>query len=312
MQENLEVIVLEGKHTRPVPTNTEKNFKELLRKSGINQGSFKFVLGKQIRGASGTDSIVVHNIDTSTGSILIKTKIDGKKDQRFEAFLTLPENFKNKGFVFFEMLKKGAENMNHPPIDLKQDTDKEKSLLTPHNDRSLFPPPQKKSRGIGFKHFIEDDESIYIFWLEIKKLFEKDNPPTRNDLIDNFLIDFGSKAGCYRFVSDLIKKKILSENDSTKRTSFLSIGEKLSIIINKQDEKRKTERVFSKDSDSVFEKIRNLKTLCSQKELLEKEIQEQNLLIEKARKKIEGLQKQITPEMMESEEKLKAIETLLA
>lgn len=105
--------------------------------------------------------------------------------------------------------------------------------------KSIEPP---KHRGVGFNHFIADEEAIYFFWLLIKDrdIFEESGNIVRRKLIDNFLIQYGHHRGsCYRFISRLVKKGLFEETDYINgKRSDLVISQKFQEIVNEMEKKQ--------------------------------------------------------------------------
>jgi hypothetical protein len=299
------VEILEGKHSRPAPAGTKELFELLFRKSGFKDGDFKILLGRQIRGACGAKKMMVHNLDEQTGTIMIKAQINGKKDQRFEFFLTLPNQQKPK--FFLKSLKKGAYLINNPPEIQPVKKDEEDVLQIQKVEKEKI--SQRAPRGVGFKHFIADEESVYLFWLEIRELFGNDKKmTTRKEFTDNFLINYGHSSSCYRFISKLVQLKILSEvKIFSGNKKNLVVGENLSKII---DEIEK-DSVEEKKPNTFAEKIDRLQLLKDKYNKIIKRQREITLSLDNLRKEYEELSLKTTTEMQEAEKKLKALKKIL-
>lgn len=320
MTEDLVVEILKGKHSRPVPNGTKEIFEELLENSGFKKGSFKILLGRQIRGACEAKKIMVHNLDEQTGMIMIKAQIDGRKDQRFETFLNLPYQFKQKSEVFLKALRAGEELTNNPP-QVEECSEKNNFEISkkPEVEKTII--SQRSPRGIGFEHFIADEESIYLFWLEIKKFFENDEKKvSRKELTDKFLINYGHFSSSYRFISKLIQLEIFAEIEASKgNKKDLSIGEKLQAVIVKAEkgevQKQQSSKKFASD---CIKKISRLESMVKEKRDIDNLLEEKERRVRELKKEeellgleIEDLKKWITPAMQEAEEKLEALKKIL-
>ncbi len=313
MEKKLTVEILEGKHSRPAPTGTRNFFKQLLKDSGIKKGVFKILLGKQIRGADKAKRIIVHNIDQQTGTILMKAQINGKRDQRFEMFLTLPNQFKQRPEIFFKALKRGERLINNPSKIKKQEKVQEED---DNFEKFVESKPekikvsQKSSKRIGFNHLISDEDSVYLFWLEIKEIFGNDGQKmvSRKFLIENFLINYGHSATCYKFIAKLIEMNIFSETETfSGKRRYLTIGSKLKKIISKIEKRSPN----SKKNSFNFKKVKELQILVSKKNELESLILEKEATLKNLEEDLNKLKAEISLEMQQAEEKLDALNKLL-
>lgn len=311
MEQKLEVEILPGKHSRPAPNGTRESFENLLKNAGIKKGVFKILLGKQIRGGCEAKRILIHNIDEKTNAILIKAQINGKKDQRFEFFLTLPNQFRQKPEVFFGALEKGADLINNPVESIAVNCEGEKELNNQEKEKLEEPKVIKKRRprGLGFSHFVADEESIYIFWLEIKEFFKENEGVNRRKLTEDFLSDYGHTTSCYRFVAELLRLKIFAETSAIKGSRRLVVGEKLRKIINKFE--NKNSRKHSTLEPEFFSEIEKLRNHFLKKREIEEKINSKKSLIQKTQMEIEDLSRQITSEMNKAEQKLNALRSIL-
>jgi hypothetical protein len=317
MAEDLVVEVLEGKHSRFIPGGIKETFEELFEEAGIKKGFFKIMLGKQIRGNCETNDVIVHNLNKRTGMILMKVKFNGKKDQRFEAFLTLPNQFRQKPEVFLKALKRGAKSLNNPPIISALTSVNEKYSEIQDDQKSVNvceKTIRKKPRGIGFDHLISDEEAIYLFWLEVRDMFEETEgikTLRRKKLIDNFLIQFGHEISCYQVIKKLVDKGVFSEISQMGRKDLL-VGERLwEIIIKAEEEQTKKEQLDQKPSGRYDEKIKKLQSLAEEKAKIEALISEKEKQLEELRKELEELSGKITPEMQEAEKNLEILRKIL-
>jgi hypothetical protein len=255
---------------------------------------------------------------------MIKAQIDGRKDQRFETFLTLPNNFKQKPEVFLTALERGAELVNNPPIVKNLASDVcEKQSETTKDQVPKKSETSKKSRSLkgDLEHIIAGEETILIFWNEIEDMFEDNGTIRRKKLIDNFLIRHGSEPSCYRFISKLIRLRIFGEiKYPGENRKDLIVGERLGEIINKfqKEEVKKEQPSEGFPLGSYAEKISKLESMVKEKKDVENLLEEKETRVRSLEEKIkalnleiEDLKKWITPEMLEAEEKLEALRKIL-